>query len=71
MLMKDAGWVPKKTLRKILEQNGEAEYLQKFGLGGRTDPKSFKACIPLITHEDLEPYIQKIIDGDTSWENYL
>ncbi|RRT53969.1 hypothetical protein B296_00020139, partial [Ensete ventricosum] len=65
-LTKDAGRTQRETLQKILEQNGEAEYLQKFGLGGRTDPESFKACIPLATHCDLEPYIQRIADGDTS-----
>ncbi|KAG1367710.1 jasmonoyl--L-amino acid synthetase GH3.5 [Cocos nucifera] len=66
MLTKDAGRVQRETLRKILEQNGDAEYLQNLGLGGRTDPESFKACVPLVTHKDLEPYIQRIIDGDTS-----
>ncbi|RZR92113.1 hypothetical protein BHM03_00020364 [Ensete ventricosum] len=65
-LTKDAGRLQRETLREILEQNGEAEYLHNFDLGGRTDPDSFKACIPLVTHSDLEPYIQRIADGDTS-----
>ncbi|CAL9062794.1 jasmonoyl--L-amino acid synthetase GH3.5-like [Musa acuminata AAA Group] len=65
-LTKDAGRLQRATLRKILEQNAEAEYLQNLGLGGRTDPESFKACIPLVTHSDLEPYIRRIVDGDTS-----
>ncbi|WOK91388.1 hypothetical protein Cni_G00079 [Canna indica] len=65
-LTKDAGRLQRETLRKILEQNGEAEYLQSLGLGGRTDPGSFKACVPLATHSDLQPYIQRIVDGETS-----
>ncbi|KAK1321517.1 putative indole-3-acetic acid-amido synthetase GH3.5 [Acorus calamus] len=65
-LTKDAGRVQIETLRRILELNGEAEYLQSFGLGGRTDPESFKACVPLVTHSDLEPYIQRITDGEES-----
>ncbi|KAG1346481.1 putative Jasmonic acid-amido synthetase JAR1 [Cocos nucifera] len=65
-LTKDADRVQRETLRKILKQNGEAEYLQQFGLEGRTDPETFKACVPLVTHQDLEPYIQRIFDGDTS-----
>ncbi|CAL9129273.1 unnamed protein product [Musa acuminata var. zebrina] len=65
-LTKDAGRLQRATLRKILEQNAEAEYLQNLGLGGRTDPESFKVCIPLVTHSDLEPYIRRIVDGDTS-----
>lgn len=62
---KDAGKVQRETLQRILEENGEAEYLQNFGLQGRTDPDSFKSCVPLVTHKELEPYIQRIVDGET------
>lgn len=65
-LTRDAGRVQEETLRRILVENGETEYLLKWGLGGRTDPESFKACIPIALHEDLEPYIQRIADGDDS-----
>lgn len=65
-LTRNAGQVQRDTLRQILEQNGEAEYLQSLGLNGRTDPESFKACVPIVTHKDLEPYFQRIVDGDTS-----
>lgn len=65
-MTRDAERVQRETLKRILEENGETEYMQKWGLGGRTDPDSFKACIPLVTHEDLEPYIQRIVDGDDS-----
>ncbi|GAB4861630.1 Jasmonoyl--L-amino acid synthetase jar6 [Ancistrocladus abbreviatus] len=58
--------IQEETLKKILEQNGPAEYLKKLGLNGRTDVESFKACVPVVTHQDLEPYIQRIADGDTS-----
>jgi jasmonic acid-amino synthetase len=66
MLTKDAERVQRETLHKILEANGRAEYLEKWGLDGRTDLESFKACVPLVTHKDLEPYIQRIVDGDNS-----
>ncbi|KAK9103824.1 hypothetical protein Sjap_021078 [Stephania japonica] len=65
-LTKDAERVQVETLRRILEENGNAEYLNSFGLNGRTDLASFKACVPLSTHKDLEPYIQRIADGDAS-----
>lgn len=65
-ITKDAERIQRETLRKILEENGSAEYLQNLGLNGRTDPESFKSSVPLVTHEDLEPYIQRIIDGDIS-----
>ncbi|CAL5339115.1 unnamed protein product [Camellia sinensis] len=66
MLTKDAERVQKETLQKILEENGSAEYLKKWGLNGRIDHESFKAFVPLVTHKDLEPYIQRMVDGDTS-----
>lgn len=65
-MTKDAENVQRETLKKILEENGNAEYLQNLGLNGRTDPQSFKACVPVVTHQDLEPYIQRIIDGASS-----
>eukprot|EP00268_Persea_americana_P035074 TRINITY_DN34624_c0_g1_i4.p1 TRINITY_DN34624_c0_g1~~TRINITY_DN34624_c0_g1_i4.p1 ORF type:complete len:587 (-),score=91.98 TRINITY_DN34624_c0_g1_i4:52-1812(-) len=63
---KDAGRVQIETLRRILEENGEAEYLQILGLDGKTNLESFKSCVPLSTHKDLEPFIQRIADGDDS-----
>ncbi|TYH43142.1 hypothetical protein ES332_D11G107900v1 [Gossypium tomentosum] len=63
VMTKDAENVQRETLKMILEENGCAEYLQNMGLNGRTDPESFKACVPLVTHKDLEPYIQRVADG--------
>ncbi|CAL5195982.1 unnamed protein product [Lathyrus oleraceus] len=65
-ITKDAENVQKETLRKILEENASTEYLQNLGLNGRTDPESFKACVPLVTYKDFEPYIQRMVDGDVS-----
>lgn len=65
-ITKDAEKVQRETLKKILEENGSAEYLQNLGLNGRTDPESFKSCVPLVTHKELETYIQRIADGDSS-----
>lgn len=64
VLTKDSERVQRETLYRILKENGATEYLQNLGLGGRTDPHSFKACVPLVTHKDLEPYIMRIADGD-------
>uniref|UniRef100_A0A2P2KCQ0 Jasmonic acid-amido synthetase JAR1-like n=1 Tax=Rhizophora mucronata TaxID=61149 RepID=A0A2P2KCQ0_RHIMU len=65
-MTKDAARIQRETLKKILEENGSSEYLQNLGLNGRTDQDSFKACVPLVTHKDLELYIQRIADGDSS-----
>ncbi|RLM59024.1 putative indole-3-acetic acid-amido synthetase GH3.5 [Panicum miliaceum] len=65
-LTRDAGRVQQDTLKRILELNADAEYLNHFGLNGRTDVQSYKSCVPLCVHSDLEPYIQRIADGDGS-----
>ncbi|XP_021748556.1 jasmonic acid-amido synthetase JAR1-like [Chenopodium quinoa] len=63
---RNAGKIQAETLRKILEENASAEYLLEVGLNGRTDSESFKQCVPVVTHKDLEPYIQRIIKGETT-----
>ncbi|KAL8114043.1 jasmonoyl--L-amino acid synthetase JAR4-like [Apium graveolens] len=65
-LTRDAGRVQNETLKKILEENQGTEYLQKWGLNGKYDPKSFAELVPIVTHKDLEPYIRRIVDGDGS-----
>lgn len=63
-LSMEAGRFQRETLRKILEQNGGTEYLSQWGLNGRTDPETFKACVPIVTHSDIEPYIRRIALGE-------
>ncbi|CAD6240613.1 unnamed protein product [Miscanthus lutarioriparius] len=65
-LTRNAATVQRETLRRILDENAAVEYLQRHGLAGRTDPDTFRACVPLATHDDLEPYIARVADGDTS-----
>ncbi|KAG9134077.1 hypothetical protein Leryth_004759 [Lithospermum erythrorhizon] len=65
-LTRDAGKVQVETLKKILEENSGTEYLQKWGLNGRSDLESFKACVPIASHQDLDPYIQRIADGENA-----
>ncbi|XP_031393187.1 jasmonoyl--L-amino acid synthetase JAR4-like [Punica granatum] len=65
-MTKDSKRVQEETLKRILQENSQAEYLQNLGLNGRTDLESFKARVPLVTHKDLEPFIHRIADGDTS-----
>ncbi|XP_076907686.1 jasmonoyl--L-amino acid synthetase JAR6-like [Bidens hawaiensis] len=62
-LTKDAKRVQIETLKKILKENGEAEYLKKWNLDARFDPQTYTSCVPVVTHKDLDPYIQKIADG--------
>ncbi|KAF3642931.1 hypothetical protein FXO37_22265 [Capsicum annuum] len=49
--------VQKKVLAEILSQNAHDH-----GLNGHT----FKKVIPVITYQDIQPYIDRIINGDKS-----
>jgi auxin responsive GH3 family protein len=72
----NAGHVQTQTLGRILELNHGVEYLKKwFGKVGDINIKNMDACaleslftslVPLVSHADLEPYIQRIADGDTA-----
>ncbi|KAG9440324.1 hypothetical protein H6P81_020489 [Aristolochia fimbriata] len=58
--------VQKRVLADILARNAGTEYLTRYGLGGATDRDAFKAKIPVVTYEDLQPEIQRIANGDRS-----
>lgn len=66
-MTRNADQVQKQTLKEILQKNKSAIYLQNCGLNGNTtDPEAFKSMVPLVTDLDLEPYIKRMVDGDTS-----
>lgn len=58
--------VQKKILEEILSRNAHVEYLQSHGLNGRTDRETFKKTMPVITYEVIQPYVDRIANGDTS-----
>ncbi|RRT74185.1 hypothetical protein BHE74_00027432 [Ensete ventricosum] len=62
----NADAVQEKVLAEILTRNADTEYLRRYGLGGATDRATFKAKIPVVTYEDLQPEIQRIANGDRS-----
>ncbi|KAL9322491.1 hypothetical protein ACSQ67_010544 [Phaseolus vulgaris] len=70
---KNAGFVQTQTLCNILKQNCRVEYLKKWlGSYNISDMDAceleslFTSLVPLASHADFEPYIQKIADGDTT-----
>lgn len=65
-MTRNADAVQARVLAEILARNGETEYLERVGLGGATDRAEFKGIVPVVTYEDLQPYIQRIADGDRS-----
>ncbi|XP_015165879.1 indole-3-acetic acid-amido synthetase GH3.6-like [Solanum tuberosum] len=58
--------VQKNVLAEILSQNAHVEYLQGHGLNGHTDRDTFKKLIPVITYQDIQPHINRIVNGDKS-----
>ncbi|GLT46765.1 hypothetical protein SLA2020_204950 [Shorea laevis] len=65
-MTRNADSVQERVLREILSRNADTEYLRRFKLNGATDRDSFKSKIPVGTYEDLQPYIQRIANGDKS-----
>ncbi|KAI9109837.1 hypothetical protein K1719_018878 [Acacia pycnantha] len=49
-----------------MDQVEELNMERNLGLNGRTDPETFKATVPLVTHKEMEPYIKRMMDGDVS-----
>ncbi|KAI3986555.1 hypothetical protein MKX01_014093 [Papaver californicum] len=58
--------VQKQVLHDILSRSAHVEYLQRHGLSGHTDRETFKRIMPVVTYEDLQPDITRIVYGDTS-----
>ncbi|OAY35280.1 indole-3-acetic acid-amido synthetase GH3.10 [Manihot esculenta] len=68
-----AGLVQTETLRRILELNWGVEYLKKWigdikvqDMDSCALESLYTSLVPLACHADLEPYIHRIADGDTS-----
>lgn len=66
--------VQRQTLRRILELNHGVECLKKW-LGNirlqdimneNALESLFATMVPLVSHADFEPYIQRIADGETA-----
>ncbi|KAG9452709.1 hypothetical protein H6P81_005613 [Aristolochia fimbriata] len=69
----NAALVQRQTLWRIMEQNYGVEYLTRwFGdldfheIEPETLESLYTSTAPLASHADLEPYIHRIADGDTS-----
>ncbi|KAI3851442.1 hypothetical protein MKX03_013055 [Papaver bracteatum] len=58
----NADQVQNQVLSEILSCSANVEYLQRHGLNGRTDRKTFKKVIPIVnTYDDIKPDIDRII----------
>ncbi|KAG0550629.1 hypothetical protein BDA96_01G354600 [Sorghum bicolor] len=62
----DVDAVQERVLAEILARNAGTEYLARCGLAGATGRDAFRARVPVVTYEDLQPDIQRIANGDRS-----
>ncbi|CAM0906567.1 unnamed protein product [Alopecurus aequalis] len=58
--------VQERVLAEILARNADTEYLKNCGLDGTTDRATFRAKVPVVSYDALQPYIQRIVNGDRS-----
>ncbi|KAK4378481.1 hypothetical protein RND71_000343 [Anisodus tanguticus] len=65
-MTRNADAVQERVLDEILTRNSQTEYLKRFKLDGAGNRETFKSKIPVVTYEDLQPEIQRIVNGDRS-----
>ncbi|KAB2033599.1 hypothetical protein ERO13_D04G027400v2 [Gossypium hirsutum] len=64
-LTTNAEQIQDEVLGEILSRNAGTEYLRGY-LHGQTEKQLFKKNVPIVTYEDLKPYIDRIANGETS-----
>ncbi|KAE8704266.1 Indole-3-acetic acid-amido synthetase GH3.17 [Hibiscus syriacus] len=64
-LTTNAEQIQEQVLGQILKRNAGTEYLGRY-LNSKTDKKLFKTNVPVVTYEDIKPYINRIANGETS-----
>ncbi|XVF70175.1 hypothetical protein PTKIN_Ptkin11bG0140100 [Pterospermum kingtungense] len=64
-LTTNAQKIQQQLLEEILMKNAGTEYLSRF-LNGQTDKQHFKNNVPIVTYEDIKPYIDRIANGQPS-----
>ena len=52
-------------LEEILTPNLNTEYLQRFHVE-RFDKELFKKNVPVVSYEDIKPYIDRVVNGESS-----
>ncbi|CAH8380861.1 unnamed protein product [Eruca vesicaria subsp. sativa] len=68
-LTSNAKQIQDDLLKEILTLNAGTEYLKDFlhgGLHGRSAKELFKKNVPIVTYEDVKPYIDRVVNGEPS-----
>lgn len=59
--------VQRKQLRQLLSRGTGTEYGGKYGFGSIRSEDEYRKKVPVISYEDLQPYVERLMKG----ENYL
>jgi len=63
-LRKNASNLQQQTFKHQLTKLSKAKYLKEKGINAKTSLKEFRQNLPLVSYEDLFPYIQKMMLGE-------
>ncbi|CAH8377500.1 unnamed protein product [Eruca vesicaria subsp. sativa] len=64
-LTSNAKQIQDDVLKEILTLNANTEYLYRY-LHGSSDKELFKKNVPVISYDDVKPYIQRVANGEPS-----
>ncbi|EOA40020.1 hypothetical protein CARUB_v10008708mg [Capsella rubella] len=64
-LTSNAKQIQDDVLKEILTLNANTEYLHRF-LNGSTDKDLFKKNVPIVSYDDVKPYIERVANGEPS-----
>ena len=53
------------VLKEILTLNANTEYLRGY-LHGSCDKELFKKNVPVVSYDDVKPYIERVVNGEPS-----
>ncbi|KAK8329735.1 hypothetical protein V6Z12_A11G343800 [Gossypium hirsutum] len=65
-LTSNAHEIQEQMLEEILIRNAGTEYLSRFFVNGQNHKQNFETNVPIVTYEDIKPYIDRIANGETS-----
>ncbi|MFQ5807722.1 MAG: GH3 auxin-responsive promoter family protein, partial [Phycisphaerae bacterium] len=58
--------VQNRVLQDVLSRMAGSDYSRRHGLGSVRSPEDLKRAAPLVTYEDLRPYIDRVCAGETA-----
>ncbi|KAG7656872.1 GH3 family [Arabidopsis suecica] len=65
VLTTNANQIQDDVLKEILTLNANTEYLKRF-LDGSSDKELFKKNVPVVSYNDVKPYIERVANGEPS-----